>query len=97
MSPRLIPILNSNTPFLRDILVSLSHYRLHGDRAFDRIDHRGKLEQPAVSRGLHEATAMPCHERIGDLAVFSECVGGADLVEAHEPRVAGNVSRDYRR
>jgi hypothetical protein len=29
--------------------------------------------------------------------MFSECAGGADLVEAHEPRVARNVSRDYRR
>ena len=37
------------------------------------------------------------HESIGDLAVFAECAGGADLVEAHEPRVARHVSRDYGR
>ena len=35
------------------------------------------------------------HESIGDRAVFAECAGGADLVEAHEPRVARDVSRDY--
>ena len=38
---------------------------------------------------------MLCHQSISDLAVLSEGAGGADLVKAHEPRVAGNVSRDY--
>jgi hypothetical protein len=35
------------------------------------------------------------HESIGDLAVFAEGAGGADLVEAHEARVASDISRDY--
>ncbi len=35
------------------------------------------------------------HESIGDCAVLAECAGGADLVEAHEARVASDVSRDY--
>jgi len=38
---------------------------------------------------------MLCHESIGDLAVFAESAGGADLIEAHEPRVASHVSGDY--
>ena len=38
---------------------------------------------------------MLCHKSIGDLAVFAEGAGGADLVETHEARVARNVSRDY--
>jgi hypothetical protein len=38
---------------------------------------------------------MFCHECIGDLAVFAECAGGADLVKAHEARVARHVSSDY--
>lgn len=38
---------------------------------------------------------MLLHECIGDLAVFAERAGRADLVEAHETRVARNVSRDY--
>ena len=37
------------------------------------------------------------HESIGNLAVFAEGAGGADLVEAHEPRVACDVSRQHRR
>ena len=97
MSPRLIPILKQHTPVLRDTFVPLGHHRLHSHRALDRIDHRGKLKQHAVPRGLHEATAVLRHEGIGNLAVFAEGAGGADLVEAHEPRVARHVSRDYRR
>ncbi len=38
---------------------------------------------------------MFLHESIGDLAVFTECAGRADLIETHEPRVARDVSRDY--
>jgi hypothetical protein len=76
-------------------LVALAHFRLNRDCAFDRIDHRGKLKQHAVPRGLDDATAVFCHESIGDLAVFAERAGGADLVEAHEPRVARHVSGDY--
>lgn len=56
-------------------------------RTLDRIDHPGKLKQHTVPRGLHEATAVFCHEGVGNLAVFAECAGGADLVEPHEPRV----------
>lgn len=37
---------------------------------------------------------MRLHERIGDLAVFAERAGSADLVEAHEPRIASDVGRD---
>jgi hypothetical protein len=86
-----------HTPILRDTFVPLGHHRLHGHRAFDRIDHRRKFEQHAVTRGLHEATTVFRHESVGNLAVFAECAGCADLVEAHEPRVACHVSRDYGR
>ena len=95
MSPRLIPILKQHPAVLRDAFVPLGHHRLHGYCAFDRIDHRGKLKQHAVPRGLHETTPVLRHESIGDHAVFAERAGGADLVEAHEPRVARDVSRDY--
>ena len=73
--------------------VPLLHHRLHGYRALDRIDHRGKLKEHAVARRLDETPPVLCHESIGDLAVLAECVGGADLIEAHEPRVTRNVSR----
>jgi len=83
-----------HTPVLRDALVAFGHHRLHSHCTFDRIDHRGKLKQHAVIRCLHEATAMFCHEGVGNLAVFAEGAGGAYLVEPHEPRVARHVSRD---
>jgi hypothetical protein len=59
--------------------------RLHSHRALDRIDHRRKLKEHTVPRGLHEPTAVFRHEGVGNLAVFAEGAGGADLVEAHEP------------
>jgi hypothetical protein len=38
---------------------------------------------------------MLLHESIGHLPVFAEYARSANLVEAHEPRVARDVSRDY--
>jgi len=96
MSPKLIPILNNirrstGTPSFLWAITACTTSTL------DRIDHRGELKQHAVPRGLDETIPMLCHESIGDLAVFAENAGGADLIEAHEPRVARHVSRDYRR
>ena len=51
-----------------------------GDNAFDRIDHRSKLKEHAVARGLYEASPVFCHEGVGILAVFAEGAGGADFV-----------------
>ncbi|MGC1561553.1 MAG: hypothetical protein WA820_17120 [Bradyrhizobium sp.] len=34
-------------------------------------------------------------EGVCNPAVFTECAGGADLVDTHEPRVTCHVSRDY--
>ena len=84
-----------HTPVLRDTFVPLVHHRLHRHRALDRIDYRGKLKQHAVPHCLHEPPPVLRHKSIGNLAVFAECAGGADLVEAHQPRVACHVSRDY--
>jgi hypothetical protein len=86
-----------HTSVLRDTFIPLGHHGLHSYRAFDRIDHRGKLKQHPVPCGLHEAAAVFRHESVGNLAVFAECAGGADLVEAHEPRVTRHVSGDYGR
>src|SRR5258705_12371943 len=84
-----------HTPVLRDAFISLSHHSLHGHRALDRIDHRRKLEQHAVPRGLDETAPVFGPESVGDRAVFAERAGGADLVEAHEPRVTRHVSSHY--
>jgi hypothetical protein len=40
-------------------------------------------------------TTFALSECIGNRAVFAECAGGADLVEAHEPLVASDISGDY--
>ena len=37
------------------------------------------------------------HQRIGHNAVLAKCAGGADLIEAHQPRIPGDISRQYRR
>jgi hypothetical protein len=58
-------------------------HRLHRNSAFDRINYGGKFEQHAVAGGLDDATAMVCHQRVGDGAVFTESAGGSNLVEAH--------------
>jgi len=82
-----------HTQVLRDALVALDHHRLHRHGAFDCIDHRRKLKEHAVPRGLDYATTVLRHEGIGDRAVFSEGAGGADLIEAHEPRVPSDIGR----
>ena len=86
-----------HTPVLRDTFVPLSHHSLYSHCALDRIDDRGKLKQHAVPRGLDEASPVFRHEGIGDLAVFAECAGGTDLIEAHQARVARHVSGYYGR
>jgi hypothetical protein len=85
-----------HTLVLGDILVALGHHSLHSHGALDRIDYRGKLKQHAVPCGLDKTAPVLCYESVSDRAVFAQRAGGADLVEAHEPRVTGNVSRDYR-
>jgi hypothetical protein len=45
-------------PVFRDPVVTLGHHRLHCYRAFDRIDHRGKLKQNAIARGFDYSPAM---------------------------------------
>jgi hypothetical protein len=65
-------------------------------RGSGRIDDRRKLKQHAIPRGLDDPAPVLRHEGICYLAVFAVCAGSADLVEPHEPRVTGYVSRDYR-
>jgi hypothetical protein len=76
-------------------LVPLSHQGLHSHRALDRIHNRWKLKQHPIPGALHETSAVFRYECIGNLAVFTQCVGGAHLVETHEARVTGDISCDY--
>ena len=81
----------------RDAIVPFGHHRLHCYRAFDRVDYRWKFEQYTVARGLDDPATMLCHERIGKDAVFTQDTGGADLVDAHQTRIASDVGGQYRR
>jgi len=74
------------------MVVALGHYRLHSYCAFNRIDHRRKLQQHAVARGLDDPATMLCHQCVEDSAVFAESACGANLVEAHKARKASHVN-----
>ncbi len=91
------PDAEQHAPVRRYALVALLHRRLHGDRAFDRIDHRGKLDQHAVARGLDDAATMLRHQRVRHDAALAQRAGGARLVEPHQARIAGHVGGQYRR
>ena len=86
-----------HTPVLRYALIAFGHHRLHGYRAFDRIDHRGKLNQHTVAGGLDDTPTVFRYQRIGYSAVFAQDAGGADLVEPHQSRITGHVGGQYRR
>src|SRR5271166_2962364 len=59
-------------PFrLRRPGVALDHQLLDGDRAFDRRDDRGKIEQEPVARGLDDAAAQARHDRPSRLAMLA--------------------------
>ena len=81
--PEIDPDPEQHTAFRGNSVVPFGHHGLHGYRAFDRIDDRGKLKQYSVSRGFHEATTIFCYQCIGRNAVLAECAGGADLVKTH--------------
>jgi hypothetical protein len=52
-----------------------------------------------IERLIQTVTKSPCgrfcNQRIGDGAVFAENAGGAHLIQAHQSRVTGHVSRHY--
>jgi hypothetical protein len=64
-------------------VIALGHHRLHGYRALDRIDHRGKLKKHTVARGLDDTPTMLRDQRIGHGAMFAQNASGTDLVEPH--------------
>jgi hypothetical protein len=86
-----------HTSVLWNTAIALSHDRLHGHRALDRVDHGGKLKQNAIPGGLDDTPSMSRHQLVGDGAVSAQNIGGADLIEPHEPRMARYVGGKYRR
>ena len=73
---------------------ALGHPALDFDRAAHRVDDARELDQYAVAGGLDDAAAV-----LGDLGVekagaqFLEIAQRALFVHAHQPAVAGDVSR----
>jgi hypothetical protein len=86
-----------HTPVLRDALIALGQGRLHRNSAFDRIDHRGKLDQQAIARSLDDTPGVFRYHCVGHNAVLAQNAGGAYFIEPHKTRVAGDVGSQYRR
>src|SRR5262249_3749423 len=71
---------------------TLRHRSLHDNRAFDSGDNAGKLQQKAITGGLHDPTAMFFNEGIDELgAVRFQRRKCPAFVPLHEPAVAGNI------
>ncbi len=51
--------------------IAVQHAALDSDRASDRVDHAGKLDEQAVAGGLDDAAAMAGDGRIDQLATMS--------------------------
>ena len=89
MSPMLIPTRN----WIRGPSPVWSrHLLLNGNRAGHGIDRTGELYQHAVAGGLDYPAVILADCRIDDLApVRFQGREGADLIGAHQPRVARDI------
>ena len=76
--------------------VALGHQLLDRDRAFDRGDDGGKLQQQPVARRLDDAPAEAGHDRPRRLAMLAHRPRRPRLVLAHEARVADDVGGEDR-
>ena len=75
-------------------MVARGHAALDVDRAPDRVDHAGELDEEAVAGGLDDPAGVRGDGGIDQLAPVRLQRGqGAVLVGAHEPAVAGDVGR----
>ena len=96
MSPRLIPIRKS---IRRSCGIPSFLWAITAWTATAHSLHRLPRGTQAARRPPWFSRADPVfrHNGVGNLAVFAERAGGADLVKPHEPRVARHIGRDYRR
>jgi hypothetical protein len=60
-------------------------------------NHRGELKQQAVASGLNNSSAVRRHQRISNSTMFPQNASGADFIDAHKPRIAGDIGGQYRR
>src|SRR5262249_32820464 len=77
--------------------IALGHPPLHVNRAANRIDDTGKLEQQAVASGRGDAATVLGDLRVDQLSpVGLERGQRAALVAAHEAGIARDIGGDYR-
>ena len=76
--------------------VALDHELLDPDRAFDRGDHRRKLDQQPVASRLDDAPAPARHKRLRRFTMLTHRPRRPHLVLAHEARVADHVGGEDR-
>ena len=85
------------SPVLWYGVVALGHTALDIDRAPDRVDHTGELDEQVVAGRLDDSAGVLGYGGIDQLAEVRRQHGqGAVLVGAHEPAVAGDVGRKDR-
>jgi hypothetical protein len=87
-----------DAPLFHHAGIAPRHLALHLDGATHGIDHAVEFGKQAVAGRLHDTTAVLGDLGVSDLAPHL-LQGGerAFLVHAHQPRIAGHVSRQDRR
>jgi hypothetical protein len=79
--------MNPDAPFhalvAGDCRIALCRQPLKHDGAFDCADHRGELDQHAITGGLDDPPAMLDNERVGGGAMLAQCPCRAGFVLAH--------------
>ena len=77
--------------FGRAVGVLAGERLLHRDRAFDGIGGAGKIGDDAVACGVEDAAVVDRNEFVEDRPVGLQPTQRADLVDAHQPAVFGDV------
>jgi hypothetical protein len=82
----------------RNRRIALGHCRLHFDRAAQRVDDAGELNQQTVAHHLDDPAMMLGNLGIRHLgADCPEPFQGSALVDADQPQIAGDIGREDRR
>ena len=76
---------------LGNVGVALDHQRLDRNRAFDRGDDGGKLQQQSIAHCLDDAAPKSRHDRPRRVAMLAHRLRCARLVLAHQSGIADDV------
>jgi hypothetical protein len=64
---------------------------LHRDRAFNGIDGAGEIRDYAVAGGIENTTVMNLNKMVENCPIGLKLAQGANLVDAHQAAVLGDV------